>query len=102
MQRKESEAAAEKENGGDIEQGSRIDDDTTSDSAASRKSEIIDYTKCDEYNQLTTEVKKNLVRATRLQLKNSSALVRRVAVLLLDFLGTTTLDINDILKSHVS
>lgn len=83
------------------ENGHRTDDDTASESGASQRSEVVDYTKSNEYKELTKEIKRNLVCATRLQLKNLSALVRRVAVLLLEFLGTTTLDIDDILISHV-
>lgn len=83
------------------ENGNRTDDDTASESGASQRSEVVDYTKSNEYKELIKEIKQNLVCAARLQLKNLSALVRRVAVLLLEFLGTTTLDINDILASHV-
>lgn len=83
------------------ENGNRTDDDTASESGASQRSEVVDYTKSNEYKELIKEIKQNLVCATRLQLKNLSALVRRVAVLLLEFLGTTTLDIDDILASHV-
>lgn len=89
-----------KENGC-TENGNRTDDDTASDSGASQRSEVVDYTKSTEYKELIKEIRKNLVCATRLQLKNLSALVRRVAVLLLEFLGTTTLDIDDVLESYV-
>lgn len=89
-----------KENGC-TENGNRTDDDTASDSGTSQRSEVVDYTKSNEYKELIKEIRKNLVCAARLQLKNLSALVRRVAVLLLEFLGTTTLDIDDILASHV-
>lgn len=95
---------AENTNGkgnGCIENGNRTDDDTASESGASQRSEVVDYTKSTEYKELIKEIRKNLVCATRLQLKNCSALVRRVAVLLLEFLGTTTLDIDDILESYV-
>lgn len=91
----------EKENG-DIDPGNRTDDDTASDSGASRKSEVVDYTKSNEYKELVKEIRQNLLCATRIQLKNVSALVRRVAVLLLEFLGSTTLDIDDLLTSYVS
>lgn len=89
------------ENGYNNENGNRTDDDTASESGTSQRSEVVDYTKSNEYKELVKEIKQNLVCATRLQLKNLSALVRRVAVLLLEFLGTTTLDIDDILTSHV-
>lgn len=89
------------ENGYHHENGNRTDDDTASESGTSQRSEVIDYTKSHEYKELVKEIKQNLVCATRLQLKNLSALVRRVAVLLLEFLGTTSIDIDDILKSHV-
>lgn len=93
-----------KENGDekDNDNGNRTDDDSTSDSGHSRKSEVVDYTKSTEFNELIKEIKQNLICATRLQLKNLSALVRRVAVLLLDFLGTTTLNIDELLTSHVN
>lgn len=90
----------DKENEDD--QGNRTDDDSASDSGVSRKSEAIDYTKSIEFKNLLMEIQQNLLCATRLQLKNASALVRRVAVLLLEFLGTTTLDIDELLLSHVS
>lgn len=90
----------EKENG-DIDPGNRTDDDTASDSGASRRSEAVDYTKSDEYKGLVKEIRQNLLCATRIQLKNLSALVRRVAVLLLEFLGSTTLDIDELLTSYV-
>lgn len=83
------------------DQGNRTDDETTSDSGVSRKSEIVDYTQSPEYKSLIQEIRQNLQCATRLQLKNSSALVRRVAVLLLEFLGSTTLDIDELLTSYV-
>ena len=94
----------ENENGEEIENdaGNRTDDDNASDSGASRRSEVVDYTKSTEYKLLVKEIKQNLLCATRLQLKNSSALVRRVAVLLLEFLGTTTLNIDELLTSYVS
>lgn len=92
------------ENGEEIENdpGNRTDDDNASDSGASRRSDIVDYTKSTEYKLLVKEFKQNSLCATRLQLKNSSALVRRVAVLLLEFLGTTTLNIDELLTSYVS
>lgn len=91
---------ADKRNG-DNDQGNRTDDETASESGASQKSQAVDYTKSNEYQALLKEIKQNLLCATRLQLKNLSALVRRVAVLLLDFLGSTTLDIDELLTSHV-
>lgn len=94
----ETENIEEKEN----DQGNRTDDDSASDSGVSRKSEAVDYTKSIEYKQLVKEIKQNLMCATRLQMKNLSALVRRVAVLLLEFLGTTTLNIDELLTSYVS
>lgn len=102
MENTENEAPnhTEKENGED--QGNRTDDDSASDSGVSRKSEAVDYTKSTEFKNLLKEIKQNLLCATRLQLKNSSALVRRVAVLLLEFLGTTTLNIDELLLSYVS
>lgn len=91
-----------KENGYHNENGNRTDDDTASESGTSQRSEVVDYTKSTEYKELMKEIKQDLVCAVRLQLKNHSALVRRVAVLLLDFLGTTTLGIDAILTSNVS
>lgn len=103
---KETEKDKDKENENNEEtendQGNRTDDDTASDSGASRRSEAVDYTKSTEYKLLVKEIKQNLLCATRLQLKNLSALVRRVAVLLLEFLGTTTLNIDELLTSYVS
>lgn len=101
---KEKETEAEKETDAEkeIEDGHRTDDDSASESGASRRSEVVDYTKSTEYSQLVKEIKQNLLCATRLQLKNLSALVRRVAVLLLEFLGSTTLNIDELLVSHVS
>lgn len=100
----EKDKEKENENGEEIENdpGNRTDDDTASDSGASRRSEVVDYTKSTEYKLLVKEINQNLSCATRLQLKNSSALVRRVAVLLLEFLGTTTFNIDELLTSYVS
>lgn len=99
---KENDSAQQTETAHDGEHGNRTDDDSASESGASRKSEVVDYTKSSEFSLLVREIKQNLLCATRLQLKNASALVRRVAVLLLDFLGSTTLDIDDLLTSYVS
>lgn len=100
---KENEGEEEKGVDGENDTGNRTDDDSASMmSGASRRSEVVDYTKSTEFIQLVKEIKQNLLCATRLQLKNSSALVRRVAVLLLEFLGSTTLNIDDLLTGHVS
>lgn len=104
MSQSHTENESEKENEKEIsenDQGNRTDDDNASDSGASRKSESVDYTKSTEYKELLKEINQNLLCATRLQLKNLSALVRRVAVLLLEFLGSTTLNIDELLTSYV-
>lgn len=100
----ETENSEENQNNEDKQndQANRTDDDSASDSGISRKSETVDYTKSTEFKQLVKEIRQNLMCATRLQLKNLSALVRRVAVLLLEFLGSTTLNIDELLKSYVS
>lgn len=104
MSQSHTENESEKENEKEMsenDQGNRTDDDNASDSGASRKSESVDYTKSTEYKELLKEINQNLLCATRLQLKNLSALVRRVAVLLLEFLGSTTLNIDELLTSYV-
>lgn len=64
-----------------------------------RPEESIDLTKSQEYKDLFKEISQNLVLAVRIQLKNSSALVRRVAILLLEFVASTSLSIDDLLQS---
>lgn len=100
---KENENTEENENNEekDNDQGNRTDDDSASDSGVSRKSEVVDYTKSTEYKLLIKEIKQNLMSASRLQLKNASALVRRVAVLLLEYLGSTTMNIDELLTCYV-
>lgn len=98
----ENEKGTDADKGTENDHGNRTDDDSASESGASRRSEVVDYTKSPEYSQLVKEIKQNLLSATRLQLKNLSALVRRVAVLLLEFLGSTTLNIDELLTSYVS
>lgn len=61
-----------------------------------------DYTKTKEYHELLTEFHQNLLCAIRLQLKNTSALVRRATILLLEFAASTRLDIDELLLSYVS
>lgn len=61
-----------------------------------------DYTKTPEYRELHTEFNQNLLCAIKFQLKNSSALVRRATVLLLEFAATTNLDIDPLILSYVS
>lgn len=82
---------------------SRRDSETLSMASSSRHSLTdAELTRSVEYKALFDEIKNNLVRAIKVQLKNSSALVRRVAVLMLDFLGKTTIDINVLFTSYVS
>lgn len=80
--------------------GNKTDDDCAS--TTSRRSEAVDYTKSAEFDELQREINRNLMCAVRLQLKNSSALVRRVVILLLDFLGTTNKNIDSLLTCYVS
>lgn len=81
----------------------RRDDDATSMTSSSRQSVTDDdIVQSTEYKCLFDEIKTNLVRAIKFQMKNSSALVRRVAVLILEFLGKTTININELLTSYVS
>lgn len=90
-------------NGNVNNEGNQRDDDNTSMTSSSRQSVTEeDITNSAEYKQLFEEVKRNVVRAIKFQFRNSSALVRRVAVLMLDFLGKTTININDLLTSYVS
>lgn len=60
-----------------------------------------DYTKSIEFGELLAELRYNLVAAIKLQLRNSSALVRRAVILLLEFTSTTTLKIDNLLQSCV-
>lgn len=90
-------------NGNVNKEGNRRDDDNASMTSSSRQSVTEeDITNSPEYKQLFDEVKGNVVRAIKFQFRNSSAHVRRVAVLMLDFLGKTTININDLLMSYVS
>lgn len=91
------------ENENNYNHGNKMDDDSESMHSSSRQSttDTIDFTKSNEYKELYLEIKNNLLCAVKLQLKNPSALVRRVIVLLLEFLGTTTIRINDLLTSYV-
>lgn len=81
-------------------------DAETGDSANNRNQTVgeapnFDYTKTNEYRELHTEFNQNLLCAIKIQLKNTSALVRRATVLLLEFAATTNLDINPLLLSYV-
>lgn len=81
----------------------RRDDDATSMTSSSRQSVTDEeIAQSVEYKSLLDEIKTNLVRAIKYQMKNSSALVRRVAVLIIEFLGKTTVNINELLTSYVS
>lgn len=61
-----------------------------------------DYTKSSEYEALTIEIDKNLLLAIKVQLKNTSALVRRVVLLVLEFIASTNLNMDGLLLSNVS
>lgn len=63
--------------------------------------ETFDYTKTVEYRELLAELRNNLTAVIKSQLKNSSALIRRATILLLEFVATTSLQIDSLLKSHV-
>lgn len=84
----------------------RTDDESGSEMGSSSRSQttevVVDYTKSPEFKGLVREIQDNLLLAVGLQLKNPSALVRRVVVLLLEFLGTTHLGIDHLLTSYVS
>lgn len=79
----------------------KSDDDCISETSSCRRSEPIDYTKSIEYKELEEEINQNILCAIRLQMKNSSALVRRAVISMLDFLGTTNKNIDNLLLSHV-
>lgn len=80
----------------------KTDDECVSEAGSSRKSEPVDYTKSTEFKELQEEVNRSLLSAVRMQLKNNSALVRKVVMLMLDFLGTTNRNIDQLLTSYVS
>lgn len=82
--------------------GNKTDDESASETGSSRKSEPVDYTKSTEFKELQDEVNRKLLPAVRMQLKNTSALVRKVVMLMLDFLGTTNRNIDQLLTSYVS
>lgn len=86
----------------DNDNGNKTDDESASEAGSSRKSEPVDYTKSTEFKELQEEVNRNLLSAVRMQLKNTSALVRKVVMLMLDFLGTTNRNIDQLLTSYVS
>lgn len=67
-----------------------------------RKNQCTDYTKSKDYSDLVTEIRQNLVRAVGLQIKNSSALIRRSVLLFMEFLSKTKLDYNTVVASWVS
>lgn len=89
----------DKENRTDDESGSELGSNS---GRKPQANEPIDFTKSTEYKDLIQEVQGNLLCAVGIQLKNSSALIRRVIVLLLEFLGTTNLNIDQLLTSYVS
>lgn len=86
----------------DNDNGHKTDDECASEAGSSRRSEPVDYTKSTEFKELQDEVNRNLLSAVRMQLKNTSALVRKVVMLMLDFLGTTNRNIDQLLISYVS
>lgn len=66
-----------------------------------RRREPSDYTKCLDYRHLSGEARKNMIRAIELQYKNSSALIRRAVLLLLEFVGKTKLNIDHLVTCWV-
>lgn len=79
-----------------------FNDTPRSPKAKRRRNEPKDYTLSDDYNKLAAEIRQNTLRATQLQFKNSSALIRKVILLFLEFLGKTKLDISPLIQSWVS
>lgn len=80
----------------------RIEKSTEQQNNPEEEEENHNYVDSAEYKCLLTEINQNLLCAIKLQLKNTSALVRRVAVLLLELMAKTNLDIDQILLSYVS
>lgn len=64
--------------------------------------DVFDYTKSPEYKALAIEINNNLMRAIKVQLRNTSALVRRAVILVLEFIASTNLNMDELLLSNVS
>lgn len=83
------------------ESDDEFNDTPKSPKAKRRHKEPKDYTLSTDYKHLVAEIQQNTLRATQLQFKNSSALIRKVILLFLEFLGKTKLDIGPLIQSWV-
>lgn len=66
-----------------------------------RQNQCTDYTKSKEFSELVSEILQNVIKATGLQIKNSSALIRRSVLLFMEFLAKTKLDVSPVMVSWV-